>query len=708
MWVVDSVYFLTKTIFINCHHMIFGGFKFVVSNAEDEKMKKNKRTPDDELNSSVDRRTFAKRVIRTALFSSFALNASAKAAATLSPQQYSWLSNNLSEDYEYVVIGSGAGGGPLAANLARKGYRVLVLEAGDADPASDVHDIPAWHPKASEDPKISWEFFVKHYADKEQQEKDSKHVLGEGIFYPRGSTLGGSTAVHAMITVYPHHSDFDRIAQITGDDSWNSKNMRQYFQRLENCEYLLSPPFSDNSGQHGFDGWLPTTWPDLSQLLEEPKLLYIVKSALLQYGLGDIFEQLLTGQLKLDINDINAEGKEGLFIAPMAANRFGRRQSVREYLLETQRLYPDKLHILTNALATKILFDGTTAVGVEYKYGANLYRADRLHDEDQLGEFHQVHASREVILSGGAFNSPQLLKLSGVGPEEELRQHGIKTIVNLPGVGENLQDRYEVGVVSKLKEEFELTADCTWGEGNDPCLERYKKIWWSRGPYTTNGATISVVKRSKPELEDPDLFIFGLPSEFAGYYPGYSKTIESHADRFTWVILKAHTNNNAGRVLLKSADPQDAPDINFHYFHEGSDRTGDDLRAVVEGVKVSREIMNVPLAKNLIQKELIPGPQYQSDDDIAEFVVNEAWGHHASCTNKMGAQDDRTAVVDSKFRVFGTRNLRVVDASVFPYIPGFFIVVPVYMISEKASDDIVATARGVEFQTALSIETSVE
>ncbi len=636
----------------------------------------------------IDRRTFTKRAAQAGLAMS------SVASTTISSTLSASTTRNFYDEYEYVIIGSGAGGGPLAANLAKAGFSVLVLEAGENDPSDDTHNIPAWHTAASEDKKLSWDFFVKHYSNLERQKKDTKYVPEkDGVLYPRAATIGGCTTHHALITVYPHNNDFDRIADITGDESWRSDSMRKYFERLERCQYVPRPfPGVPDASRHGYEGWLRTNNPDISLLLEDGVLLQFVTAAILRFGFTDALELIFSGNL-LDINHFDvAEGLEGPFITPLAVDNSYRRRGVREYLLETQEQYPDRIHIRTNALASRILFDGNTAIGVEFLDGQRLYKADPLYEEENAGQTRQVFATREVILSGGAFNSPQLLKLSGIGPEEELREHGIEPLVNLPGVGENLQDRYEVGVVSELNEELALSKDCTFGEPGDPCLARYKWRWWSRGPYTSNGSLISLVKRSRPELPDPDLYIFGLPASFHGYYPGYSKEIETLKDRFSWLVLKGHTNNSAGQVTLRSNDPQDTPDINFKYFEEGNDPTGDDLNGVIEGVKISREIMSTPLANQHVTSEIYPGDDLQTDEEIGEFVRNEAWGHHASCTNKMGTEDDPMAVVDSKFRVFGTQNLRVVDASVFPYIPGFFIVVPVYMLSEKATDEIIATA----------------
>jgi choline dehydrogenase len=367
----------------------------------------------------------------------------------------------------------------------------------------------------------------------------------------------------------------------------------------------------------------------------------------------------------------------------------GKRNGPRDLLLRTQKDPKAKLTIQKHALAKKILFDGNRAVGVEYYDGPHVYRADpaarKKSDRTAGVPVRQIRAAKEVIVSAGAFNSPQLLKLSGVGPRDELTKWGIDVVAELPGVGENLQDRYEVGVISRFKNDFKiLGGGATFALPQpgvpDPAFEEWKK---GEGLYTSNGSIIGIIKRSKPSLKYPDLYIFGLPGFFKGYMPGYSKETERHHNLFTWAVLKAHTNNTRGRVTLRSADATDWPKIEFKYFGEGSDGGAEDLDGVVDGVEFARA-MNKRLG-DMIETEVAPGPD-KTGARLREFIENEAWGHHASCTNKMGVDADPMAVLDSRFRVRKTKALRVVDASVFPRIPGYFIVTPIYMISEKASD----------------------
>jgi choline dehydrogenase len=282
--------------------------------------------------------------------------------------------------------------------------------------------------------------------------------------------------------------------------------------------------------------------------------------------------------------------------------------------------------------------------------------------------------------------------LSGIGPKEALQQHGIEVRLDRPGVGKNLQDRYEVGVVNELKEDFAILKNATFeipkpGEPPDPLFSEWLQ---GKGVYTSNGAIISIVKRSDVTRPEPDLFIFGLAGFFKGYFPGYSEAAVKGKNFFTWAILKAHTNNTAGEVTLTSNNPRDVPHIDFHYFTEGNDTSGEDLDSVVEGVAFVRRMSQ--RTEHLIKAEQVPGKEVDTPDKIREFIRDNAWGHHASCSNKMGPQSDPMAVVDSEFRVHGTQNLRVVDASVFPRIPGFFIVSAIYMISEKAADVILKAA----------------
>jgi choline dehydrogenase len=610
-------------------------------------------------------------------------------------------------------VGSGAGGGPLAANLARANFKVLLLEAGQDNQGSNPnYQVPAFHAKSTEDPTMAWDYYVKHYADEERAKKDSKftyqtkdgnlHVPYRakadapadakplGILYPRAATLGGCTAHNAMITVYPHDSDWAKIQTMTGDAAWKPANMRKYFDLLQRRQ----------SGAKT-TGWLGVQLPDSSLGLRDVKLLGVVKAAARTIGgfFGTVTE--LLGLMNRDVNENSPDrdAREGLYTIPLAT-RAGHRNGPREYLLETVAAgFP--LTIKTNALVSRVVFDqqkdakgNLKAIGVEFMEGQHLYRADPSSGAAKAGQKQTVKAGREVILAAGAFNTPQILQLSGVGPKALLDKLKIPVVLDLPGVGTNLQDRYEVGVISEAPSDFNLLAPCTFGEGADPCMDEWKT---GGGPYTTNGIVAAVIKKSSVAKDNPDLFVFGGPSNFAGYYPGYSKDCVQDKKHWTWAILKAHTENRAGTVQITTTDPRDMPDINFNYFDTGTGGgAGDrDLQAVAEGVMLAREIgsnVNGSLLEGLQSfTEDRPGDD-KADDGLKEFIKNEAWGHHASCTCPIGKDGDPNAVLDSRFRVRGTSGLRVVDASAFPTIPGFFIVVPIYVISEKATDDVLEDA----------------
>ncbi len=604
--------------------------------------------------------------------------------------------------WDVVVVGSGAGGGTLAARLAEQGLRVFLLEAGGDAPAEDVpgmpedHDVPAFHPFASENPAMRWDFRVRHYADPAQQSLDWKS-RDDSVLYPRAATLGGCTAHNAMIFMLPHDADWDGIAALTGDESWRAANMRRYAKRVENCRHrpfwrALAALGIDPLG-HGWRGWLPIERAMPVEAFFDSSMLRLVidTTAIVTLGVRRPLAnawRALRGRGDPNARRLGGKPFEGVCYTPLSTSGH-RRTGSRERLLAVRERFPDRLHIELDALATRVLFDADQrAVGVEYRKGRRLYRAHAEAAADE-GEPRRVLARREVVLCGGAFNTPQLLMLSGIGPAAELQRHGIAVRVDLAGVGRNLQDRYEVAVTHALPRPWEGLRGAKFAR-DDP-------VWraWNASPregmYISSGATIGVVRRSSPQSQAPDIFAMALPTRFEGYFPGYSKWLHEHPDFLSWAVLKAHTRNRAGTVRLRSADPRDTPEIDFHYFDAADDPQGDDLRAVVGAIKHVRQVMAPLVRSGAVSAEQAPGADVATDEALARYVRDNAWGHHASCSCAIGPQA-QGGVVDSRFRVHGTRGLRVVDASIFPRIPGFFLASAVYVIAEKAADAVLEDA----------------
>ena len=620
---------------------------------------------------------------------------------------------NSAGQFEYIVVGSGAGGGTLAARLAEAGCSVLLLEAGgdphqlsggnDAQPGvnrlPDDYDVPAFHGFASENEAMRWDFFVRHYASDEMQQRDPKYrgdyrgVPVNGILYPRAGTLGGCTAHNAMILLYPHNEDWDGIAQLTGDTSWNADNMRRYFERLENCHHRplerVLAAVGPNPSRHGWHGWLQVEKAVPAAAVRDFGLVQVLLDSATEAfdDIGQPIERLVDlVEAKADPNDwrVVTENAVGVRYTPLATRNHAR-NGTRERVLETAQKYPDRLTVELDALVTRVVLDERNrATGVEYLKGERLYR-DYGQPATATGEQRQASATREVILSGGAFNTPQLLMLSGIGPRPVLEPLGIPVRVDLPGVGKNLQDRYEVGVVNRMNlERWNVLEGATFSPG-DPAYRQWAEK--REGLYISNGVVLAAILRSRLERPLPDLFCFGLVGFFGGYFPGYSSLAVTKPNYLTWAILKAHTQNRAGEVVLRSANPREPPLIDFNYFEEGSDTAGEDLDSVVAGIRFARKLTAKLRAEGAIAEEELPGEARQSDDELKDYVRTSAWGHHASCTCPIGPRE-AGGVVTSDFRVHGTQGLRVVDASVFPRIPGFFILSAVYMIAEKAADAI--------------------
>ncbi len=696
--------------------------------------------------------------------------------------------------FDYIIIGSGAGGAPLGARLTQAGKRVLVLEAGvdpGADPEleSNSHGLtaaenkraifhcpgfqaassePELYKSTQEEDKMSWHVTARHLSA-ELQKEDPKAEAYEGkkVFYPRCSSVGGCTSHNTMVTVCGNDFDWQRIADLTGDPSWNPGRMRYYFKRLERARYtryrftwmgkvidrILNwlNPSRVAEGGHGMSGWLDITMSDPRIAIGDKQLPAMIGSAVEiedMSGPGRVWrwiKRILSGQIyqDLDPNDQRTirNSPEGLALIPLSSG-LGLRSGPRDFLLKTRldakagQFGTGELKIASGLFVRRIIFEkgsaAPRAAGVEYVTGQRLYRASRPQGNRTSDDHRQcfVRPGGEVILCGGAFNTPQLLMLSGLGNSAHLGALGIAgprdkaentvadPVVDLPGVGENLRDRYEISVIARLKRDFEMLDGVSFNPDNSNDKARKKWDVPEPGPerertglYATSGASLAVFKKSTqidhPE-DPPDLFLFGVPAAFRGYFPGWSKQVlkervnfqgdpddESNPDcrrLWTWIILKAYTRNR-GTVRLRSVDPLDEPEINFNYFDEEKDPEGSraDLEALVEAVAYARRLNGA--IEDRIFSEIEPA-QYDPER-LRHWIKTRAWGHHACGTCRIGKDPwrartedlvDKGAVIDSKFRVHGVEALRIVDASIFHEIPGYFIVTPTYMISEKAAD----------------------
>ncbi len=670
---------------------------------------------------------------------------------------------------DFIVVGAGAAGAPLAARLVERGYTVLVAEMGpESPPKSDKAvventEVPLLHGETTEDERHSLRFFVKHFDDDPEKSRDPKVERPEnarrdeqGIFYPRAQGVGGCTIHNAMITVCGPAEDWDEIADATGDKSWQGERMRAYFERVEHCHYatasfwgrcasLLGIETGWEKARHGTRGWLDTTMADLRLVQRDRQLLNVVLDGALGSLKGGVesLENLVWAALSggtspsLDPNhwDGMRQNAEGVRRVPCAITPGGERSGPRDRLLavKADAAHGKRLHLLTGVCVTKIEIRSAPtvrAIGIRCLSRDHVYEADPnavvMEDSTWRDQEVPVYCRREVILCGGTFNTPQLLMLSGIGPKEHLKEHKIPGIgaekhpdepktepvyIDLPGVGANLQDRYEVPVIATIADRYaSLDGVCMSSEILDPELKKWidRRGSWTRdrGLYATNGGLVSIFKRSTQEDgANPDLVILALAGHFPGYYLGWSKPrallglpngtdIKSAPRRaLTWLILKARTRNRDGYVRLQNAHPFRRPEINFCSFPqapanvlaEDAVSTDKDLEALFEGVNFVREIMKAGMASGKIEKHELPGLD-TFGGSVRRWIRNVAWGHHACGTCQIGAADDPDAVLDSRFRVRDVQGLRVVDASAFPRIPGFFIVTNVYMIAEKAAD----------------------
>jgi len=515
--------------------------------------------------------------------------------------------------FDYIIVGAGSAGCVLANRLTENAdAHVLLLEAGGPDRKQEIH-VPVAFGKLFKTP-LDWAYHTE-----EQPQMNNRR-----LYWPRGKMLGGSSSMNAMVYMRGHRSDYDEWRAF-GLEGWGYDDVLPYFRKAENQE-------RGASAYHGANGPLC-----VSDLRSVSPLTRAFVTAGTETG--------------LPINeDFNGAEQEGVGLCQVTQRRGKRHSAAAAYLKPALRR--PNLSVFTHAHVTRVLIESARAVGVEF-----------IRD----GRKEQARARGEVILSGGAINSPQLLILSGVGPADHLRALGIPVVADLPGVGHNLQDHLFVAVAYECLRPISLAA----AESKRNIL---KYLLFRKGPLTSNVAEGAAFVKTDNALPAPDLqFHFG-PTYYIEH--GFVQP-EGHGFSIGPVLIRPKSR---GSICLRSSDPLEPPLIQPNYFEAEAD-----LRTLVAGVKLARRMARAKAFDAYRGDERFPGADAQSDEALTEFVRNTAETlYHPVGTCKMGA--DETAVVDARLRVRGVENLRVVDASAMPVIVGGNTNAPTIMIAEKGAD----------------------
>jgi choline dehydrogenase len=529
-------------------------------------------------------------------------------------------------EFDYVIVGAGSAGCVLANRLSADGKNsVLLLEAGPKDTNLWIH-VPLGYGRLFKEKTVNWMY----------QTEPEPGLDGRSVFQPRGKVLGGSSSINGLLYVRGQHEDYDRWRQ-RGNAGWGYDDVLPYFKKAEDQQRGADK-------YHGAGGPLPVSdWRHADPLSEA----FVVAAA--ETGIPT----------NPDFNGATQEGA-GFF---QTTTRRGRRASTAFSYLRPAKSRGN-LQVETSALAQRILFEGRHARAVEYK---------------QQGRLRTARARKEILVSSGAYNSPQLLQLSGVGPADLLNKHGIDIVLDAPGVGNDLQDHMQVRLVTRCAQRITLNDIV-----NHPVRRIMAGVQYAafrKGPLTIAAGTSGAFFKTNPRLATPDIQIHFLPfstdkmGEKLHSFSGFSASV---------CQLRPESR---GSLRIKSADPTVPPEIRINYLATETDRS-----AFIEGIKILRKILGAPALKPYSVEEVHPGPKVASDEELLNYCRRTgSTVYHPTSTCRMG--NDPLAVVDQRLRVRGIEGLRVVDASVMPDLMSGNTNAPTIMIAEKASDMIREDAR---------------
>ena len=519
--------------------------------------------------------------------------------------------------FDYIVVGAGAAGCAVANRLSEDpDVRVALLEAGGKDSSPLIH-MPAGFTKLVGE-KVNWGF----------KTVPQKHVNGREMHYPQGRTLGGSTSINAMIYIRGHRLDYDEWRDL-GNEGWGYEDVLPYFRKAENNERFVD-------AYHAQGG--PVNVADQTQY--NPLTKAFVRAA---------------QEAGIPYNpDLNGARQAGVSFYQVTQRNVRRESAATAYI----HPFRDRknLTVITRAWTTRVIVENGRAVGVEYLEDRRRPRT--------------IRAEREVVLSGGAVNSPKILLLSGIGPADELRAMGIDVVHDLPGVGKNFQDHMDVYIAAEVSQPVSYNGEDRWHRA---ILHGIQYLLYKTGPVTACVAEAGCFVKSSEDVRSPDIQIHCLPA----YVVDHGRMrIEGHGITINTCNLRPRS---IGSVTLRSTNPLDPPAIDPNFLADPYD-----WKISIEGFKWGRKILASPSFKPYIKREYLPGEDCRSEEDIKAYI--RKWSktdYHPVGSCKMGSDD--MAVVDTQLRVHGLQGLRVIDASIMPRLISGNTQAPSIMIGEKGA-----------------------